>query len=221
MCSPVLRRPRPRGRCWPRCRRAGDPEQRFRLIAAHLPQGAPTSPHLANLVAARLDRRLTGYADAAGMTYSRYADDLTFSGDRTSAHAARVLAAASRIVAEEGFAVNPAKTRIRTRAARQQVTGLVVNEHPTVPRDEYDRLRAILHNAARSGPAAANRDRHPDVRAHLQGRVAWVASASPERGRRLLRQLEAIDWAGRVDGTADSRADGPGTGQPAEALPSK
>jgi hypothetical protein len=177
----------------------GDPGQRFvlrsRLASGHLPQGAPTSPHLANLVAARLDRRLAGYAVAAGLTYGRYADDLTFSGGGTARDLHRALAGATRIVTAEGFAVNPAKTRVRTRAQRQLVTGIVVNEHPTVSRADYDTLRAVLHDAARSGPRAANRSGHPDFRAHLLGRVAWVASMDADRGRRLRGLLEAVDWS--------------------------
>jgi hypothetical protein len=183
----------------------GDPGQRFllrqRLASGHLPQGAPTSPHLANLVAARLDRRLAGYAAAAGLAYGRYADDLTFSGDGTAHDLHRALAGAARIVTAEGFAVNPAKTRVRTRAQRQRVTGIVVNEHPAVSRADYDRLRAVLHDAARSGPREANRAGHPDFRAHLLGRVAWVASMDAARGRRLRQLLEAIDWTS-VDGTS-------------------
>src|SRR3954469_23890303 len=84
-----------------------------RLAVPHLPQGAPTSPALANLVCFRLDRRLDGLAAAFGATYTRYVDDLTFSGRRGLSDG-RFPAAVAAVVAEEGFRVNWAKTRSAT-----------------------------------------------------------------------------------------------------------
>ena len=168
-----------------------------RLRTPHLPQGAPTSPLLANLVCFSLDRRLTGLGRAVRATYTRYADDLTFSGGAefrlTSADA--LLRGIRRIVADESFVVNPAKTRVQSRSERQSVTGVVVNERPNVTRRQYDQLRAVLHEARTRGPAAANREGHPDFRAHLTGRVEWVTSLNRSRGRRLLVDLEAVDWS--------------------------
>jgi hypothetical protein len=161
------------------------------LATPHLPQGAPTSPAVANLAAFRLDRRLAGLAASAGLRYSRYADDLTFSGGRLARGGAEFAALVGTIVGDEGFALNPAKTNLRTRAARQQVCGIVVNATPNVPRAEYDRLKAILHNAARHGPASQG---VADRRSHLQGRVAWVASLNPAHGEKLQRRFDQIDW---------------------------
>lgn len=159
----------------------------------HLPQGAPTSPALANLVAWRLDVRLTGLARSYGAVYSRYADDLTFSGDaELRSKAASLIDAVAGIVEDEGYALNERKTRVMTRAGRQQVTGIVVNEHRNVARDAYDTLKAILHNCRRNGLDAENRDGHPDFRAHLAGRVGWVESVNPQRGRRLRVLLDGI-----------------------------
>jgi hypothetical protein len=83
---------------------------------------------------------------------------------------------------------------MRTRAQRQLVTGLVVNERPNVTRTDYDRLRAVLHDAATNGPTAANRHAHPDFRAHLLGRIAWAAAANPARAARLHTTFAAIPW---------------------------
>ena len=162
-----------------------------RLATPHLPQGAPTSPALANLAAFRLDRRLSGLAAANGLRYSRYADDLTFSGGRLRRGWRRLEAMVSTIVREEGFALNRAKTDLRTHAARQSVCGIVVNAAPNVPRTEYDRLKAILHNAGRHGAASQGL---AGRRAEVQGRVAWVASLNPERGEKLRARFAAIDW---------------------------
>jgi retron-type reverse transcriptase len=165
------------------------------LAVAHLPQGSPTSPALANLAALGFDRRLAGLAGRFGATYTRYADDITLSGDRALIRkAGRIVALVEAIAAAEGFRVNDAKTRVRSRAKRQLVNGLVVNKHPNVTRGDYDRLRAVLHDAALNGPDAANRSRHPDFRAHLLGRIAWVAGANPARSAKLQAAFAAISW---------------------------
>jgi hypothetical protein len=104
-------------------------EARDMYMRPHLPQGAPTSPALANLMAFRLDCRLTGLAKSANAVYTRYADDLAFSGgeefmrvvERFSAHVAAV-------AIEKGFRVNHHKTRIKRRGTRQRLAGIVVNQ---------------------------------------------------------------------------------------------
>ena len=124
------------------------------LRTPHLPQGAPTSPALANLCGFRLDRRLAGLARAYGLGYTRYADDLAFSGHTSQPE--RLIDIVRSIVTDEGFRLNEAKTRIRGAADRQLLAGLVVNVAPAVPRKEYDALRALRHNA-RATPAWTNR----------------------------------------------------------------
>jgi RNA-directed DNA polymerase len=170
------------------------PHRSYRLAllrGAHLPQGAPTSPALANLCGHRLDRRLTGLASAFDARYTRYADDLAFSGDLSPSRVAGLVRHVDAIATAEGFRVHPAKLRVRGQSDRQLLAGLVVNARPAVPRDEYDRLRAILHDAARNGLAAANRSGHPDFAGYLAGRVAWVGHGHPTRAARLAALLEA------------------------------
>lgn len=161
----------------------------------HLPQGAPTSPALANLAAYGLDVRLSAAANAASARYTRYADDLVFSGDAAFARSAtRFVRLATRIVRDEGFFVNRAKTRYMRRGARQTVTGVVVNERPTLARDEAEHLEAILYNCVRSGPDSQNREDVPDFRAHLRGRVAHAASLDAKRAAPLLELFARITW---------------------------
>jgi RNA-directed DNA polymerase len=165
------------------------------LATPHLPQGAPTSPALANLAAFRLDRRLTGLAASSGLRYSRYADDLTFSGPgRLRRRRDQLQRLVAEIVRDEGFALNQRKSWLRSAAQRQSVCGVVVNLHPNVIRAEYDRLKAMLHNAARDGPASQNRSGILDFEAHLRGRISWVASLNPDRGAKLRRLFAQIDW---------------------------
>lgn len=159
-----------------------------------LPQGACTSPGLSNQVARRLDRRLAGLARKLGATYTRYADDLTFSGDDTlNARVGYLMARVRHLARAEGFTVNEAKSRVLRRNAAQVVTGLVVNDRPGVPRDEVRRLRAILHRAKLGGLEAQNRDNHPDFRAYLRGKIAYVSMARPEVGGKLLAEFEALN----------------------------
>jgi RNA-directed DNA polymerase len=175
---------------------AWEPRRRLldRLAAPHLPQGAPTSPAVANLLCHRLDRRLTGLAAAVGASYGRYADDLVFSGD--AALPVHGLAAhVAAIAHDEGFRVREDKTRVLPAHHRQRVTGLVINAAPGAARAEFDALRALLHNCVRTGPEAQNRHGHPAFRDHLLGRIAWVATGRPGRARRLAALFDRIDWS--------------------------
>jgi RNA-directed DNA polymerase len=161
----------------------------------HLPQGAPTSPALANLVAWSLDCRLAGLAARFDARYTRYADDLAFSGGRSLARSAPALVrCATSIVRQEGLRINDAKTRVAGPGARHRLGGVVVNERAGIDRREIDGLRALLHDAARNGVAAANRRGVPDLRAHVLGRISWVASIDPRRGEQLRQQFERVDW---------------------------
>jgi hypothetical protein len=176
---------------------SGDPDVRRRLLNRlahqHLPQGAPSSPALANAVAYRLDARLAGLAAALGAQYTRYADDLAFSGPQTlPLH--RLLPGVRLIAAAEGFRVRPDKTRIAAAHQRQRLTGLVVNAAPAVARAEYDALRALLHNCARTGPEAQNRAGHKDFQAHVRGRVEWMTASHPGRGAKLRALYERVNW---------------------------
>ena len=77
------------------------------------------------------------------------------------------------------------------------MTGLVVNKGTNTPRAEYDRLKAVLTNCARGSADVENRDAHPDFRAHLLGKLNWVAQANPVRGAKLMSLFESIDWNGK------------------------
>jgi hypothetical protein len=161
----------------------------------HLPQGAPTSPTLANLAAFRLDCRLAGLAAAAGARYTRYADDLLFSGDASFAKMVdRFYIQACAIALEERFEVQTRKTRVMRQSLAQRAAGLVLNTRLNIPRPDYDQLKAIIHNCIRHGPASQNRDGVADFPAHLAGRIAYVEQVNPQRGRRLREAFGRIAW---------------------------
>jgi retron-type reverse transcriptase len=161
-----------------------------------LPQGACTSPAISNVVARRLDSRLSGIATKLGWTYTRYADDLTFSGDGEAAQKiGYVLARVRHIAQDEGFSLNHAKTRVQRQQNRQLVTGIVVNDRPGVDRATVRRLRAILHRAKTEGLAAQNRERLPHFAAWLSGMIAYLHMVNPSQAKPLREALDALEAA--------------------------
>jgi RNA-directed DNA polymerase len=161
----------------------------------HLPQGAPTSPSLANLCSYRLDCRLNGLGQFAGAAYTRYADDLAFSGEeKFDRFVERFATLVAVILQEEGFSVQHRKTRIMRQSVPQHLAGLVTNERLNVRRSDFDVLKAILTNCVRHGPESQNREAHPYFREHLAGRIGFMESIHAEKGRRLRAIFDQIEW---------------------------
>src|SRR6185369_15556095 len=141
------------------------------------------------------DVRLQALAQSSGAHYRRYADDLAFSGGAAlSRSSGRFVCLVAAIAQEEGFSVNFRKTRVMQKSIRQQVTGIVVNQKPNIRREDYDRLKATLHNCARFGPQSQNRNALRDYRAHLAGRIAHLGAINSQRGERLRVLFERIAW---------------------------
>jgi len=161
----------------------------------HLPQGAPTSPALANICCYRLDCRLTALSESAGATYTRYADDLAFSGDHDfEKRVDRFGVSVTSILQEEGLRVNHRKTRVMRQGVRQHLAGLVTNEKLNIVRRDFDQLKAVLTNCVRHGAESQNRDGRPNFRSHVQGKVAFVEMINPAKGKRLRDIFERIRW---------------------------
>nr|WP_249136514.1 reverse transcriptase family protein [Bradyrhizobium tropiciagri] len=158
-----------------------------------LPQGAPTSPAITNLICRKLDRRLIGLARTLGFVYSRYADDLTFSGSgEAMKKIGTLLKAVHGIVEAEGFMVHPDKTRVMRRSTRQEVTGLTVNEAVAVPRDLLRRCRAVLQQVERHGPAGRHFGPGKDVIRSLLGFGHFAVMVDPEGGAPLLQRAQRL-----------------------------
>lgn len=167
--------------------------------ARHLPQGAPTSPAITNALCRRLDRRLLKMADELGFTYTRYADDLTFSASGESLrNLSGLLARVKAIVAHEGFTVHPEKTRVLRRSRQQEVTGIVVNSKANVSRQELRRFRATLYQIEKDGPSGKSWGHSQDVIASIQGFANFVYMVNPEKGAELQQRVRSIiekyDW---------------------------
>lgn len=153
-----------------------------------LPQGSPTSPFLSNVVFKEYDYRLAGLAKAWKANYTRYADDLVFSGDDPNLN--QIVHVVRKIVGEGGFQINDAKFRVYRHTRRQRVTGIVVNFHPTLPRDDRRRLRSAIHHARRD--AIEGKQVDPRTLAVLEGKAAYLAGINAEQGRRAIWSIRDV-----------------------------
>jgi RNA-directed DNA polymerase len=170
--------------CW-----TPDPEKWY---GALMPQGAPTSPAISNLVCRRLDARLAGLATRSKGVYTRYADDLTFSFKKADAvKVGRLRWWVDQVCHQEGFFVNQKKFRVIRASQRQLVTGIVVNDELRVPREERRRFRATLHNCKKHGLESQARGR-PDFAAYLRGFASYVHMVDAEEGREFLSAVEEL-----------------------------
>ena len=153
-----------------------------------LPQGAPTSPHLANLAFSSVDVKLEGLGRELEMRYTRYADDLTFSGDDLDA---RLVERVDGILEPSGYRLAPQKTHIMGRHRQQRVTGLVVNERVRLPRELRRWVRAVQHDVKLHGLEAAV-DRSGSLsHSRLRGYLALLGMVEPELLVHELAELQA------------------------------
>ncbi len=161
-----------------------------RLATPHLPQGAPTSPALANLCAFGLDLRLHALAQRFGARYTRYADDLVFSGPKALYRQWEDLRVwVSAIVRDEGYTLRADKTRVMPAHQRQYVTGLVVNEGTNYSRVQFDTLKARLHRLGQQAWV------DPGERSRLLGEIQWASQwLAPTRCAKLQRLFNAIPF---------------------------
>lgn len=144
-----------------------------------LPQGSPASPAITNAICRKLDRRLRGLATSVDATYTRYADDVTFSADRPI-DAEGLVRAATGIMHGEGFAVRHEKTEVAMRHERQMVTGIVVNSGLSLPREYVDGVMAL------SDPRPERGTREWDV---IVGRMAWMRLVDRRTAERVTGSL--------------------------------
>jgi retron-type reverse transcriptase len=153
-------------------------------LEGRLPQGAPTSPAIANLIALPLDAKLTHMSNGIGVVYSRYADDLSFSSQTLIPSEFR--AAVSEVTQVFGFKIQPSKTRLMGPAIRREVTGLTVNEKISIPRRRRRKLRAYFHNI-RLHPT-----QFVDQKRQAEGYARWLYDFHPTEGARALEIISHI-----------------------------
>lgn len=152
-----------------------------------LPQGGPCSPKLANLVAWNLDSRIQGYVGKRGITFTRYADDLSFSGLNPN-KVCRIIPTVTKIIESEGFMVNERKTRVTGPSRQKKITGLVVNEDSFgIGHKQYRLLRAKIHRL--SHPEEAHNE---DLFLHVKGWLAYLRSVDPNRNKKALNYVKDL-----------------------------
>jgi RNA-directed DNA polymerase len=170
----------------------------------HLPQGAPTSPMLANLAMASLDARLDALAQSGGLTYTRYADDLTFSTpsrEFTRSKAAGFIRNVFNVLGEHGLSPNVTKTQVVPPGARKIVLGLLVDQdEPRLSRQFKLKMRMHFHYLLHPqvGPtkhaAARNFSAVAALRNHIRGLVSYAAQVEPEYANELSAKLAQVKW---------------------------
>lgn len=170
----------------------------------HLPQGAPTSPMLANLTMCEADADLSKAAESFGMSYTRYADDLTFSTSEDSFDrddAAALIKQIYRILGRFGLVPNLAKTQVVPPRARKIVLGLLVDQStPRLTREFKNKMRMHLYYLERAdiGPIQHAQKRGfsavAGLRNHLMGLAAYACQVEPTYGDELKMRLKAVPW---------------------------
>ena len=159
----------------------------------NLPQGAPTSPSITNIICRRLDKRLQGMAKSIGFTYTRYADDLTFSADRENGKKlGKLKFRLQQILNDEGVILHPDKTRVMRNNNKQEVTGIVVNDKLSIDRKTLKRFRATLFQIEKDGPENKKWGNTSNVLSAIKGYANYVFMVDPEKGKILLARVEKI-----------------------------
>ena len=174
---------------------------RLTTFKGRLPQGAPTSSMLANLIVGYGEHsfalRQANLALQHGSESSMWVDDLTISG---VPYLPRLSSTVARIAEQCGLTLNAEKTRFQGHTKRQMVTGIVVNKQPNVPREEYRHIRALLHQCRCRGPRTVV-EQSDEIRSvsqlknSLRGKIAHVNNINSERGAKLLAQYNTINWS--------------------------
>ncbi|MEM7038856.1 MAG: reverse transcriptase family protein [Bacteroidota bacterium] len=158
-----------------------------------LPQGAPTSPALTNIICKRLDARLSGLARKFGFAYTRYADDMTLSASGDAAgQVSKILGMVRRVLYEEGFHLHPDKLRVMRNGQRKEVTGIVVNDKLAVPRKRYRKFKALLFQVEMDGPEGKSWEGAENFWEAIRGYAAFVKMVEPVRGTALLEHVERL-----------------------------
>lgn len=167
-----------------------------------LPQGAPSSPMLSNLVMRDIDKALYALALAAGLTYTRYSDDITFStpADFDRARAKQLITRVRRVLAADGFEINTGKTRVVPPGGRKLVLGLLVDgPKPVLTRAFRDMLRLHLHYLAKVGPEAHAARRGFDtvsgLHRHVLGLINFAKSVDESYAAKARAQFDDAAWS--------------------------
>ena len=166
----------------------------YNLKDSVLVQGAPTSPSLSNFICRRLDLRLSKLANKLGVSYSRYADDITFSGDEKDLPNIGIL---KHIIEDEGFKINWEKVGKYKKGQRQIVTGLLINDKVRVPKKFKKEIYRHLHFCLKFGAYSHFQRICPEKgyrKEWLLGKIYFVYSIEPDEAKKMLEIASKIEW---------------------------
>jgi retron-type reverse transcriptase len=153
-------------------------------LDGRLPQGAPTSPALSNLIFKGVDEFILRACNTYNISYSRYADDLSFGSKDPMPKPFMELV--TEIIELNGYELNPKKFRLMGPKCRREVTGLTVNEIVSIPRAKRRELRAMFHKVSLDPSSFAKE------RSHLAGIAGWVHQIHPKLGLNYMDLVEKI-----------------------------
>ena len=160
-----------------------------------LPKGAPTSPCLSNIICLPIDVQLKELADTYNLKYTRYADDMTFSGERIIN---TVRESINNIINKQGFELNTNKTRYVKGNKRKMVTGIVVGDKLRVPKRFKRKLKQDIYYCQRFGAGKhlenINATRYINFRSYMYGRAYFVKMVEEKVGEKYLNELDLINW---------------------------
>ena len=184
----------------------------------HLPQGAPCSPAITNIICFRLDRRFEGLARRFNYTYTRYADDMTFSAKEAAADdAGKLIWGVKQVVKEEGFVIHPDKLKVMRKGDKREVTGIVVNDKLSLDRETLRKFRALLHQISVSGLTGKQWGKG-NIVSSVEGYINYVLMVKPEAGKqlkdkwRLLLNRDDIKTQARAAATQSDVPPAPSSG---------
>lgn len=159
-----------------------------------LPQGAPTSPAITNIICRRLDEKIAKIALDLNFTYTRYADDLTFStSTENSKLVGKLMTKVKNAIAYEGFFVHPDKTKIIRTGGRKEVTGIVVNEKLSISKETLKKFRATLHQILRDGIEGKTWGTSPNILSSINGFYNFIKMVDPTKAEVFKNQLQEIN----------------------------
>ncbi len=171
----------------------------------YLPQGAPTSPAITNIICTRMDKRMEGTANQLGFDYSRYADDMTFSIPKANDEDFRKLMwRIKMIVADENFTIHPDKVHIMRKGARKEVTGIVVNEKLSVPRKKLKNFRAVLHQIDKKKSVDGIKWGTGNPMNTIYGFANFVRMVDVDKGEKLMEKVKGLFADPKVKASVES-----------------
>jgi len=160
-----------------------------------LPQGAPTSPYLSNIIFRELDKQIAGWADCCNAVYSRYADDITISSNEDVSHLVYIL---QQILLNAGFSLNLSKTRYFAPEQPKRITGLIVQNSVHVPKRFKRKLRQEIYYCKKFGVSThlgnVNADKRAHFKEYMYGKANYIKMIEPDTGYKLLEELSEIEW---------------------------